>query len=126
MPSRAFSARWRNNRLSIAPVSVSQTVNVDGITPVGTGNSRAHGAADLTRAAACTVVAAPGRGAGDDHAECALRWPSTVQPPRSEEIPMAVLIAAHDVAVAVGALLVLTAAVSVVGILIVPARSPVG
>ena len=39
---------------------------------------------------------------------------------------MAVLIAAHDVAVAVGALLVLTAAVSVVGILIVPARSPVG
>ena len=39
---------------------------------------------------------------------------------------MALPIAARDVAAAVGALLVLTAAVSVVGILIVPARSPVG
>src|SRR5579863_9507353 len=41
-------------------------------------------------------------------------------PPRSEEFPMAVPIAARDVAAVVGALLVLTAAVSVVGTLIVP------
>src|SRR6201987_6020548 len=41
-------------------------------------------------------------------------------PPRFEEFPMAVPIAARDVAAVVGALLVLTAAGSVVGTLIVP------
>src|SRR5215470_17952130 len=41
-------------------------------------------------------------------------------PPGSEEIAMAVPIAARDVAAVAGALLVLTAAVSVVGTLIVP------
>ena len=39
---------------------------------------------------------------------------------------MAVPIAARDVAAAAGALLVLTAAVSVVGTLMCPARSPAG
>src|SRR5262249_50257512 len=42
-----------------------------------------------------------------------------LSPPRSEEIPMAVPIAARDAAAVVGALLVLTAAVSVVGALVV-------